>query len=200
MAQPLTRRPSSALLRCQLQCSFIVLLYDSVRPSLSPRIASKHELYQAKYSLIGGGIIGGMIFIILAMLLYTAVIMLGAVASRNANTNLVTAISNTFSAFIPLAVSVHLLNKKELVSNKYGVYFAVLAGLTVGLFVMALNKSYSLNKVGIVAPIVFGGAIFLSTILSYFLFNEKVSLLQFIGLALLGLGFVLIIIAQLQAK
>ena len=38
---------------------------------------------------------------------------------------------------------------------------------------MTLNKSYSENKVAIVAPIVFGGAIFLSAILSSLFLKKK---------------------------
>ncbi|QQR63661.1 hypothetical protein IPH70_04125 [Candidatus Roizmanbacteria bacterium] len=49
------------------------------------------------------------------------------------------------------------------------------------------------NKVAIVSPMVFGGAIFLSTILGYVIFKEQVSRFQAIGLFFLavGLGFVI---------
>jgi drug/metabolite transporter (DMT)-like permease len=65
---------------------------------------------------------------------------------------------------------------------------------------MALNKSFSLNKVGIVTPVVFGGAIFLSTILSYFIFKEKITGIQGLGLAFLAIGFILIIYAKATAS
>jgi hypothetical protein len=65
---------------------------------------------------------------------------------------------------------------------------------------MALNKSYALNKVAIVVPIVFGGAIFLSTILSGFIFKEKIGFLQGVGLGFLGIGLILIIYARAVAK
>lgn len=61
---------------------------------------------------------------------------------------------------------------------------------------MTLNKSYSVNKVAIVAPIVFGGAIFFSAILSSFIFKEKIGSVQGIGLAFLGIGLALIIYAR----
>ncbi len=61
---------------------------------------------------------------------------------------------------------------------------------------MALNRSYSVNKVAIVAPIVFGGAIFLSAILSNIFFKEKIGLLQGVGLGFLGIGLIIIIYAR----
>ena len=76
----------------------------------------------------------------------------------------------------------------------------VLAGAAVALYAMSLTRSYSLNKVAIVVPVVFGGAIFLTAILSYFLFKEKISAVQGIGLTLLGLGLVLIIYARATGK
>jgi len=76
----------------------------------------------------------------------------------------------------------------------------VASGICLALFVMALTKSYSLNKVGIVAPIVFGGAIVLSTLLSTLVFKEKISLIEGMGLAILTLGFGIIIYARVAAK
>jgi uncharacterized membrane protein len=137
-----------------------------------------------------------MIYILLAMLFYTCAIILGAVASRNANTNLVAAISNIISAIIPVSVIIPILNKKLFTNSKYGVVMSVLTGIAIALFTMALTKSYSTNKVAIVAPVVFGGAIFLSSLLSYFFFKEKISFIQGVGLALLGLGLIFIIYAR----
>lgn len=137
-----------------------------------------------------------MIYIILAMVFYAVAIMFGAAASRNANTNLAAAITNLVSAVVPLVVITPLLGKKLFVNQKLGIVFAVFGGVAIAFFVMAINKAYSVNKVGIVAPVVFGGAIFLSTILSYFIFKEKVSALQLVGLILLAVGFGTVIYAR----
>lgn len=134
------------------------------------------------------------------MLLYTVAILAGATASRHMNTNISATITNIVSAFVPIIVAANLVAKKTFSTNRFGVLMAVLSGGAVALFVMALNKSFSVNKVGIVTPVVFGGAIFLSTLLSYFIFKEKVSLLQGIGLFLLAAGFITIIYAQAVGK
>lgn len=141
-----------------------------------------------------------MIWIIIASVIYGVAIVLAAVASRNANTTVVAAILNTVSAVIPIAVAIPLLEKKTLQQQKYGLIMAVATGVLIAFFVMAVNKAYAVNKVGIVAPAVFGGAIFLSTAISYFALKEKISLLQAIGLLMLAIGFGVIIYARATGK
>jgi|SRR3990167_5835886 len=141
-----------------------------------------------------------MIYIILASIFYTSAIILGTIASRNANTNLIAGITNIVSVFIPLAVVAPLLSKKLLADSKFGVLMAFFTGIAIALFTMALTKSYSENKVAIVVPIVFGGAIFLSSLLSYFFFKEKITPYQGAGLIFLGMGLLLIIFARITGR
>jgi len=137
-----------------------------------------------------------MVYLILALVLYTMATLFGASASRNLNTNLVAVIANVLSAAVPLAVIIPSVMRGSLHFQKYGVVMAVLGGASVGLFVMAINKSFTLNKVGIVTPVVFGGTILLTTILSYFLFKEKITPVELIGLSLVLAGILLIIYAR----
>ncbi len=141
-----------------------------------------------------------MLYIIVASIFYTAAIMLGTVASRHANTNLVAAIINMMGALVPVGVLVPIMNNKLFTNSRYGIIMAVLAGIAIAIFSMALTKSYSENKVGIVAPLILGGAIFLSAILSSLIFKEKITPFQGGGLALLGLGLLLIIYARATGR
>lgn len=137
-----------------------------------------------------------MIYIFLASLLYTAAITVGTLASRSANTNLVAGVINAVSAIIPIALVIPILNAKTFADSKMGLIYAVIAGLLIALFTMALGKAVSENKVAIVSPIVFGGAIFLSAILGYVVFKEQVSRFQTIGLFFLAVGLGLVIYAR----
>lgn len=141
-----------------------------------------------------------MIFLVFALLLYTAAILIGASASRNANTNLVSGIINAIAAIIPLTAAIPVISRKTIVTHKYGILMAVLGGVMIAFFTMSLNKAFTENKVGVATPVVFGGAIFLSTILSYFFFKERLSMLELVGLVLLGLGLVVIIYARAIIK
>jgi drug/metabolite transporter (DMT)-like permease len=141
-----------------------------------------------------------MVYIILALLLYTAVTLLGTAASRHANTNVVSAIEAAVSAVVPLVVVIPMIGKKSVQNQRFGIVMSVLCGIAIGLFTLALVKSFSENKVGVVTPVVFGGAIFLSTILGYFIYKEKVSALHLVGLVFLGIGFGIVIYARAYNK
>ncbi len=141
-----------------------------------------------------------MIYIFLGLVFYTSLLLIGTFASRMANTNLVSAIVSIFSAIIPTLVAIPLLNKATIENQRIGVMAAIVAGLIVGLFILVLNKSLAVNKVGIVIPIIFGGSIFLSTILSYFIFKEKVNLMHGIGLGFLGIGILIITYVKFVEK
>lgn len=135
----------------------------------------------------------------LAVILYSVSLLLGASASRNANTNLVSFINVLFSVLIPLAVILPRLSRSAFTAHKYGVAMAALSGLVVSVFVLTLSKSFSQNKVGIITPVIFGGAIFITTIASYFLFKEKISVIEGAGLMLVLAGLVVIIYARATA-
>lgn len=141
-----------------------------------------------------------MVYIFIALLFYTAAILFGTAASRNTNTNLAAAITNLVSAVLPIAVVIPIVSKKMVHDGKFGIFMAICSGIAIAIFALALNKSFALNKVGIVTPLIFGGAIFLSTAASYFIFKEKVSQLQFVGLLFLAVGLGIIIYARVTAK
>lgn len=128
--------------------------------------------------------------------------MFGSTASRHANTNLVAAIVNLISAIIPIAIIIPILSKKLLENPnvKFGILMAIITGIAIAFFTMTLNKSYSENKVAIVAPIVFGGAIFLSAILSSLFFKEKISNMQGMGLFFMAIALILITYARATGK
>jgi drug/metabolite transporter (DMT)-like permease len=126
--------------------------------------------------------------------------MLGAYASRNANTNLVSAIVNILASVVPVAVIIGSFSAKWKASSTSGLIAAALGGILIALFTMALNKAYSQENIAIISPIVFGGAIALSTVLSYIIFKEKIVPLQAIGLFFVLVGLILVIAARLRTS
>lgn len=138
-----------------------------------------------------------MIYLLIAIILFTTVSILSAAASRRTDSNLVSLIINVFSILGPAVVlAPAFLTKKSVPANKYAIAMAVMAGLSVGLFAMAINKSYAVNKVGIVTPVIFGGTMLLSTLLSYFIFKETLKGFELIGLGLVLIGIIFIIYAR----
>lgn len=141
-----------------------------------------------------------MLYIFLALIFYTGAVMFAAFATRHLNSNIVTAIVNTFSAIIPFLIIIPVLSRKALENGKAGLIAAILGGVCIALFALALNKSFQTNKVAFVTPVVFGGMIFFSAFLSYIFFKEKLTVLHMSGLALLGVGLLMIIYAAYSGK
>ncbi|MBI2621424.1 MAG: DMT family transporter [Candidatus Levybacteria bacterium] len=141
-----------------------------------------------------------MIYIFLATLFYSSAILVGAFASRMANTTIVAALINIVSAIIPTLVAIPILNKANIQNQRLGLIAALIAGVFIALFSIALTKSYSQNKVAVVVPIVFGGSILVSAILSYFFFKEKVTLFQGVGLGFLAIGLLIITYARFTGR
>lgn len=138
-----------------------------------------------------------MLSIVLALLFYTIGLLLLTFASRSINSTFVAAISNFFTAIIPISIATFFWNKKILVDAKFGIIFAILAGISLAFYTIFLNRSLESSRVGIVTPIIFGGVIFLTTVLGVLLFKEKVTTLQGIGLTLIGIGILFIIYVKI---
>lgn len=141
-----------------------------------------------------------MIYVIAALVLYTVAVLFGAYASRHANTNVVAAITNAVGAIIPIAVVAIEMTRRPLQNEKIGLLAAVAGGVAIAFFVMVLNKAFTLEKVGVVTPIVFGGSILLTAILSYVLFKERITPYQGLGLILLAAGLVFIVYAKVTGR
>lgn len=134
-----------------------------------------------------------MIYLFLAIIFFTATALFSAAASRKINPFLATLILNIFSIATPMIFLAFNKTKDFDLSARTAVLFAALAGLSVGAYGLILNKSFTVNKVGVVIPIIFGGTIILSTILSYFIFKESLKAFEIAGLALIliGIGFII---------
>jgi uncharacterized membrane protein len=141
-----------------------------------------------------------MIYLIIATLLYTVALLIATSAARNANTNIVALIVEVASVLPPLLIILPKIAKRSYwLGQNYGLMMAALSGLFIGLFILAFNKSLTENKVGIVTPVIYGGSIVLSTVLSYFIYKEKISLLEGLGLGFVVVGVLVVIYARATA-
>jgi uncharacterized membrane protein len=131
-----------------------------------------------------------MLYLVIATLMLSAVLIFSTAASRRADTNLVTLIINIASVLIPFIIVGLAISKKAISIQMSAIAFAVACGLCLGLYGMMINKSLSLIKVGVVVPTIFGGAILISAILSFFFFKETLRGFELAGLFLIlaGLG------------
>lgn len=141
-----------------------------------------------------------MAYILFALVFYVVAVMTATVASRSLNSNFAALIANAVSVIVPLVVVAQVWSKKLLEHGSTGIVMAILNGLAISVFVLLLNKSFQVNKVAIVIPVIYGGTIFLTAVLSYIFFKEKISQFQLYGLVLIGAGILSIIYAALSGK
>ncbi len=134
------------------------------------------------------------------MLSYTVALLFITAADRNLNVKIATAIINGLSALVPLIIAIPMISRKQISSQRFGITMAVLGGLFIALFGLALGKSFSFNKVGVVTPVVFGGAIVLSTLLSALIFKEKLYRIETAGLLVMTVGICIVIYSRIVAK
>ncbi|MCA9346287.1 hypothetical protein KC960_02250 [Candidatus Saccharibacteria bacterium] len=138
-----------------------------------------------------------MVYIFLALITYSTAMLIATYANRHANVSLVALIVNVISVIVPLILFFGA--RRDKTSTKNGIIAAFLGGLIISVFTLALGKSYEQNNVAIVAPIVFGGAIVITSVASLFLFKEKIVPMQAVGLVLVAIGLGLVVYSRLKS-
>jgi drug/metabolite transporter (DMT)-like permease len=141
-----------------------------------------------------------MLYIFAALFFYTVAILLGAYAARHAGPAVVSTVTNGIAFVAAGAFAASELLKRGAVNQRAGIMAAIAGGIAIGIFTVALNKAFSTDKVAIVSPIVFGGSIFLTAILGYFIFKERITPFQAAGLVFLLIGMSLIVYAKATGK
>jgi uncharacterized membrane protein len=140
-----------------------------------------------------------MIYVFLSLVTYSAAIMIATYANRNAKVSLVALVVNIISVIVPAIIVASKWSDASKGNSKLGLVMAVLGGIVISVFTLALGKAYEQNNVAIVAPIVFGGSIVITAILSMILFKEKIELLQGIGLLVVSIGLGIVIYSKVRA-
>ncbi len=140
-----------------------------------------------------------MIYVFFALITYSAAILIATYANRNANVSLVTLIVNVISIIVPAILVVTRWSSATKSNSRAGLVAAIVGGVVISVFTLSLGKAYEQNNVAVVAPIIFGGSIAITSIASIFLFKEKIELLQGIGLVVVCIGLGIIVFAKARA-
>lgn len=140
------------------------------------------------------------ILILIATVAYAFGTLMIARASLHIDSNLAGTIVNSLAALIPFLVFLVMKVPSTAGTDKAkGVLLAVLGGLGIAVFTIALTKVFSLGgNVSYVTPMVYGGAILISSLVGWLVFKETLSGLQAVGLGLVVIGILLIVISRLR--
>lgn len=134
-------------------------------------------------------------WILLAAVLYALFQVFVSRTAGKIDATLPGVIGNIVAVIVPLTIFIYLkfIKRAELFpTTTTGVVYSLLAGVAVALYGIALVKSFERADTALVIPVVFGGAIAVSTLISWVFFKEQVTLLQLVGIVLVvaGIGFI----------
>lgn len=137
-----------------------------------------------------------MFFLVVAAVVFYAVFIIAL--SRSAgklDDALGATIFSSLSAVMPLFVylaSRASRPKEILPTTKNGLIFIVVAGISVALFNLLILRIFQKGSLGYVMPIVYGGAILLSSVAGWLWFSAAINTLQVVGILLVVAGIILV--------
>ncbi len=138
-----------------------------------------------------------MIYIALATLFYSAFIIVNTIAARVIDPVFAAAVVTAVSAVIPVVIALRM--QTLTLTPLQGVWAAIAAGICIALYSIFLNRAFAAEKVGVVVPIIYGGSLVITTLLSLVIFRERIGTLQAVGLVVMTVGIGIVIYARIAA-
>lgn len=135
------------------------------------------------------------ILMALAVVCYTIFITFVSRAAGRVDDGLGGFIYNGLGAIVPLAIFAAMKighSKNILPTTKNGVVYSLIAGVAIGLFTLVMMRIFQKGSLGYVMPVVYGGAVLLSTVAGWLFFDGKINTLQVAGLLLVVTGIILV--------
>lgn len=108
---------------------------------------------------------------------------------------------NVVAVIIPLTLLLNGIFQKNAVvtTQKSGLIYAGLAGISIAIFAIAFQKIFQQGgSLSFVSPLIFGGAIALSTILSLLILKESINIYHILGILFILGGIACISLAKAQ--
>ncbi len=140
------------------------------------------------------------LFVVIALVSYSMFEIFSSQAGGKIDANLSSSIFNGLGIVIPLGsyVIYNILKRQEtLPSTPKGIIFSVIAGIAIAIFSIVFVKIFEKGgNVSFVIPLIYGGSIVLTSIISRVWLNEKISLGNIVGLVLISLGFLIIVVSK----
>ena len=122
-------------------------------------------------------------------------------ASLHTDPNLAAGIVNSLGAAIPIALFFIADSTKENAINFRGINWALLGAIGIAVFTMALAKLFSIGEnIGFVTPLIYGLAIFCSTLISWAFFGAGTNKYQLAGLIMFVGSLCLLVYSKFYDK
>lgn len=137
--------------------------------------------------------------IILATITYALYEIFAAKAGGRIESSLSAVIVNGLGALLPLLAFglARAAHKTAEATQQSGIVFSILAGIAIAAFSVVFVKIFAQGgDMSYVIPIIYGGAIILSTIAGIALYKESVSPLQLAGIGVIAAGVAMVVTSK----
>lgn len=142
------------------------------------------------------------ILVVAATMSYALFQFFSAKAGGKIDGSIVPIVVNLVAIIVPLLIYYYLKNSEShsfIPNTKAGLLYASLAGVSIAGFALAFHKIFQAGgNLSYVSPLVFGGSIAISTILSAVFLKESLTLYHVAGIILVLSGISLIVVAKSQ--
>lgn len=140
------------------------------------------------------------VLIILATIFYTLFAVFASRAGNRIDATLSAGIFGGLSGILPLITYVFYkfsTGAKLIATTSSGIIYSVLAGIAIAVFSILLIKIFEKGGLAYVTPLIYGGAIALSSLTGWLIFKESVPGLQFVGIIVVIIGSALIVFSKI---
>jgi len=135
------------------------------------------------------------VLMILCTVLYASFEIFAGLAGNHINSWLAAVMYNGIGTLVPLIVYLSVASKGKTTAK--GIFFAGLAGVGIMLFSVIFARIFALGgDLPYVIPVIYGGAIVLSSMFGWLVLRDRLSLLQGAGLMLILAGITLVVVAK----
>lgn len=135
--------------------------------------------------------------ILLCTLFYALFEIFAGLAGGKVNDWLAAVLYNSIGSVVPLVV--YVISRHKGKSTVSGMLFAGLAGVAILLFSVVLARIFNRGgNLTYIIPVVYGGAIVLSSLFGWLILKDKVTGLQALGLVFIVVGVACVVVAKLK--
>jgi transporter family protein len=123
-------------------------------------------------------------------------------ASRAGNAidaNLSSVIFNGLGMFLPLVLYIFyksVQGTQLIATTTSGIVYSLLAGVSIAAFSVLLIKIFEQGDLAYVVPLIYGGAIVLTALVGWAVYQESISWLQAFGILVVVVGVAIIVVSK----
>lgn len=136
--------------------------------------------------------------VLLAAILYAVYDIFVSKGAGKINDYLSATIFNGIGMILPLLIVAFMWgNHQDVQADKSGIWWNVLAGIAIAAFSVVFVKIFAMGgNLSFVIPVIYGGAIIMTSIVGWVMFKEPFSIMALLGIILTTAGITMLSLAK----